>query len=167
MHSLSLWAGFVGAWLLVAGPIWQAVVELRGEEFERERFTAAMDVVPPRQPVSSWWWLLPPLHFVVNRRSKERWQDQIVAAMSDSDAEALSSFMAKVRGWMLVGTGGLLIAVKETYELVEGHEWPTWVFWVLVVVMTLGAASQAAFQSAQDERAAAKRRAAAEPAPAQ
>ena len=33
------------------------------------------------------------------------------------------------------GGGAFLIALKENYELVEGHEWPTALFWVLVVVM--------------------------------
>ena len=160
MHDLILWAGFVGAWLLVAGPIWQAVVELRDETFEREKYTAAMEVIPPRERVSPWWWLLPPLHFLLNQRSKGRWQDQIMAALPDEDYEALNSFMAKVRGWMLVGGGGLLIATKETYELVEGHEWPIGIFWVLIVVMVMAAASQAALQSARDDRAAEKRRAA-------
>ena len=159
MHSLILWAGFLGAWLLVAGPVWQAVVELRNEEFEREKFTAVVGAVPPPEPVSPWWWLVPPLHFFLNRRSKGQWQDQVVAAMPDEDFEALNSFMAKVRGWMLVGAGGLLIATKETYELVEGHDWPIWLFWVLVVAMAMAATSQAAFQSARDERAAEKRRA--------
>jgi hypothetical protein len=159
VHGLILWAGFVGAWLLVAGPIWQAVVELRDEDFEREKYTAAMDVVPPREQVSTWWWLVPPLHFVLNQRSKGRWQDDIMAALPDEDYEALSSFMSKVRGWMLVGGGGLLIATKETYELVEGNEWPTGIFWVLIVVMALAAASQAAFQVARADRAAEQRRA--------
>ena len=159
MHSLILWAGFAGAWLLVAGPIWQAVVELRDEEFERERFTALVDAVPPPEPLSSWWWLAPPLHLYLSRRSKARWQDQVVAAMPDEDVAALNSFMAKVRGWMLVGAGGLLIAIKETYELVEGSEWPLWLFWVLIVVMSMMAASQAALQSARDDRAAEQRRA--------
>ena len=42
--------------------------------------------------------------------------------------------MSKARGWLLVGTGGLLIASQETW-LVEGHEWPTELFWVLVFGM--------------------------------
>ena len=41
----------------------------------------------------------------------------------------------KATAWLYVAGGAFLIALKETYELVEGHEWPTAVFWVLVVVM--------------------------------
>ena len=30
-----------------------------------------------------------------------------------------------------------LIAVKETWELVDAFHWPVWVFWVLFVVMPI------------------------------
>ncbi len=43
--------------------------------------------------------------------------------------------MTKAIGWLLVGLGGLLLAVKETWELTEHYEWPVAVFWILVVVM--------------------------------
>jgi hypothetical protein len=133
--ELILWAGFLGAWLLVAGPLHQARVELAEEEFERERFEDVVSVVGPPQPVSPWWWLLPPVRVYLGRRAKDRWDRQVWLRLPDEDFEALSSFMSKARGWLLVGAGGLLIATKETWELVEGHEWPHWLFWVLVVGM--------------------------------
>jgi hypothetical protein len=152
VHELILWAGFFGAWLLVAGPVWQAVVELRDEEFEREKFTAVVDVVPPPQPVSDWWWLIPPLRLYLGQRSKDRFQKEVLFALPDEDYEALNSFMAKARGWMFVGTGGLLILSKETWELVEGHEWDTWAFWVLFAGMALLAVANAAYQAARQGR---------------
>ena len=160
MHELILWAGFLGAWLLVAGPVWQAVTELAEEEFERERFHDVMHDVPPPDPVSYWWWLLPPVHLYLSRRSKERFQNQVLLALPDEDYAALNSFMAKARGWMFVGTGGLLILSKETWELVEGHEWDTWIFWVLFVGMALLAVGNAAYQSALQGRQAEERLAA-------
>ena len=135
MEQLILWAGFLGAWLLVAGALHQARVELAEEEFERERFEEAVDVVGPPERVSPWWWLLPPLRLYLGHRAKERWDRQVWLTLPDEDFDALSSFMSKARGWLLVGTGGLLIASKETWELVEGHEWPTGLFWVLVFGM--------------------------------
>src|SRR6478609_8551901 len=113
--ELILWAGFLGAWLLVAGPVWQAVVELGNEEFERARFTSAVDSVPPPERVSSWWWLLPPLGLYLSSRSHTRFQHQVLLALPDEEYDAFSSFMAKARGWMLVGLGGLLILSKETW----------------------------------------------------
>lgn len=38
---------------------------------------------------------------------------------------------------MLVGLGAWPIALKETYELGEHYEWPLFVYWSLVVAMSL------------------------------
>jgi hypothetical protein len=135
VEELILWAGFLGAWLLLAGPLHQARVELAEEAFEREKFEEVANVLGPPTHVSPWWWLLPPVRLYLGHRAKEEWDRQIWLALPDEDFEALSSFMSKARGWMLVGAGGFLIATKETYELVEGHEWPLWVFWALIVAM--------------------------------
>ena len=41
--------GFVGGWLLVAGPVWQAAIELREEEIDQEAIEAVKSTiaVPP------------------------------------------------------------------------------------------------------------------------
>ena len=36
MHELILWSGFFGAWLLVAGPLYQAALELSEEDISRD-----------------------------------------------------------------------------------------------------------------------------------
>jgi hypothetical protein len=41
MHTVILWSGFLGAWLLVAGPIYQAVLELEAEGMETDRIRVA------------------------------------------------------------------------------------------------------------------------------
>ena len=69
---LILWAGFAGAWLLVAGPLHQARVELAEEDLERERFTDAMTEVGPPPRTSAWWWLLPPLRLWIGHRRRDR-----------------------------------------------------------------------------------------------
>ena len=53
-------AGFVGAWLLVAGPLLQGAIELRDEEMDREGFEKVKGDVEYPQPISRWWWLLAP-----------------------------------------------------------------------------------------------------------
>jgi hypothetical protein len=157
VHELILWAGFLGAWLLVAGPLHQARVELAEEEFERERFQEVVDVVGPPTRVSSWWWLLPPLRLYLGRRAKDRWDRQVWLALPDEDFEVLSSFMSKARGWLLVGTGGLLIATKETWELVEAHERPQWLFWVLIAGMAGVCVAYTVAQAAREVGVAKKR----------
>jgi hypothetical protein len=137
LGQLTLWAGFLGAWLLVAGPLHQARIELQEEELERDRFVSAFEQAGPQPKTSIWWWLLPPLRLYIGHRRKERWQREVWMKLPPEDFEALANFMGKARGWLLVGAGASLIGVKETYELVEGYEWPTWLFWVLLVLMAL------------------------------
>jgi hypothetical protein len=157
MEQLILWAGFLGAWLLVAGPLHQARVELAEEEFERERFVSVAKQVGQPERLSAWWWLLPPLRLYLGHRARERWERQAWLVMPDEDFEALTSFMSKARGWLLVGGGGFLIASKETWELVQGHEWPAWLFWLLVVVMVGVCVGYTVLQAAREVGVASKR----------
>lgn len=157
MHELILWCGFAGAWLLVAGPVYQAVLELRDEDIARDRIAATAHEIGPLEPVSPWWWLLPPVAYWLNKRRRDRFQRQVLGRLSDEDFEAFVSFVNKAQGWLLVGLGGLLIAAKETWELVEGHEWETWVFWLLVVLMAGLSVGHAAARSARERAVVAAR----------
>lgn len=157
MHELILWCGFLGAWLLVAGPIYQAVLELRDEDIERDRIAAVADQVDRPKPMSPWWWLIPPAAFFISRARRDRYRDAVMTRLSDEDFAAFVSFTNKAAGWLIVGAGGSLIAAKETWELVEGLEWATWVFWALVVVMLLLSAGHAAARSARERDLLARR----------
>jgi hypothetical protein len=46
----------------VAGPVYQAYLELQEQQFERERFTEVGSHVPAPPRVSGWW-LLPPVKY--------------------------------------------------------------------------------------------------------
>jgi len=157
MHELILWCGFLGAWLLVAGPIYQAVLELRDEDVERDRIAEVAHTVGRPTPISPWWWLLPPAAYFINKARSDRYRREVMARLSDEDFAAFLSFTNKAAGWLMVGAGGSLIAAKETWELVEGLEWATWVFWLLVVVMLLISAGHAAARSARERDLIAQR----------
>lgn len=152
MHDVILWCAFLGSWLLLAGPVYQAVIELRAEEIESERIREVTSGVPPPPRVSAWWWLLPPVRWVLIRRRREQHQDMMLDALSDEDYEALIRYLHKATGWIFVGAGGFLIAVAQTYELVEALEWPLAVFWVLLVTMTGLSIGNAAAREARTER---------------
>jgi hypothetical protein len=136
VEVLIAWSGFLGAWLLVAGPLLQAALELREEDIQSEQIEAASARLRAGHPeVSAWWWLLPPVHYWLQRRRSKRLREAVMRELSPDQLGGLVSFLNKATGWLFVAGGAALIAVKETWELTELQEWPHVVFWVLVVVM--------------------------------
>lgn len=138
MELFVLWCGFIGAWLLFAGPILQAALELKEEDIQRARLHTAKQQVQIPRNVSNWWWLLPPVKFFLEQRQSRKFHAEYFKILAPEDLESLISFVNKARGWLLVASGALLIAIKETYELGEELEWPHWVFWTIIVVFILG-----------------------------
>jgi hypothetical protein len=142
------WCAFLGGWLLFAGPVYQAALELDEQHIDQEdvHAVAASVVQPP--PVSAWWWLIPPVGYLLSRRRSDRYRKAVMAAMSTEQMKQFLAFVNKATGWLMVAGGALLIAAKETWILVDHYEWPVWVFWGLAVVMaTLGALYTAARMS--------------------
>jgi hypothetical protein len=129
-------ASFFGAWLLVAGPIFQSSIELRDQDIEVDRIRDVRKNMPPQPRVSIWWWLFPPAHLYLSHKVGDDYKKQYLNALDDDDVEALVDFRSKSIGWMMVAGGGLLLAVKETYELQSHFELPIWVFWTALVVMS-------------------------------
>jgi hypothetical protein len=127
------WCGFVGAWLLVAGPVYQAALELREQDIAHEEMQAAVASVPQPPPLSPWWWLLPPVGYVLARRRSTRYREQMLNSLNPQQVEAMVQYINKATGWLLVGLGGSLIAIKETWELSERYEWSVGVFAGLTV----------------------------------
>jgi hypothetical protein len=121
----------------VAGPVYQAAIELQEEEVDREALLATKDSVPRPKPLSGWWWLLPPVAFVKQQRLSNDYRQAVMHAVPDEVMKQFVQFSDKAMGWLLVAAGAFLISVKETWELRELQEWPVAVFWVLLVVMLL------------------------------
>jgi hypothetical protein len=143
VESLIAWCGFAGAWLLFGGPVYQAALELQEQDIERDRMAELGEMVEGPPPVSRWWWLLPPVWYALERRRRKRWRNAVLAAMAPSELAALVNYVDKATAWLFVGLGGLLIATKETWELVEHYEWPVYVFWIVVAAMLVIASANA------------------------
>ena len=135
MGVFTLWCGFFGAWLLVAGPVYQAALELLEQDFERDEFERVASSVPRPEHVSAWWWLLPPVAYWIRRRRNDAYQHAVLAVMTPEQVGSAVSYIDKAFGWILVGLGGLFIAVKETWDLSEHYEWPAGVCWAIIAVM--------------------------------
>ncbi|MDM7884966.1 hypothetical protein QUG92_07590 [Curtobacterium sp. RHCKG23] len=134
METFIAWSGFLGAWLLVAGPLYQGVLELREEDADQAGADPGSPVAPPPPP-SPWWWFLPPVMLVLRRRRSIAYHRTVLAVLSPQQREHRERFIRKATGWFVVAIGGTFIAVKETWELVEHHEWHPAVFVLVLVVM--------------------------------
>ena len=148
MHGFILWCGFFGAWLLVAGPVYQAALELDEEQTARDAIESAKATLSPTPRPSAWWWLIPPVGWWKNRQRSREQRVTVMESLSAAQLSGLARFMNKATGWLYVALGALLIAVKESWELVEYNEWPSWLFWVLVVLMPVFAAVNTAARMA-------------------
>ena len=137
MPHVIAWCGFLGAWLLVAGPLDQAVREVEDNEFERDAITEATSQVEEPPQVSGWCLLLPPVWWWLRKRREDQYRHAVAEAMDDRDLLAFLNVRDVISGWAYVAAGASLIAVKETWELHEAYEWPEWTFWALVVAMLL------------------------------
>ena len=122
MDAFLMGCRFVGAWLLVAGPMYQAGLELEAEDIEFVRIHRIMkELAPP--PISPLWWLLPPVKLVLSRIAFYRYRNRLVERLSAADLAAMWRFSNKATGWLLVAGGGLLMAISQTRELVERFGW--------------------------------------------
>ncbi|WP_394940172.1 hypothetical protein [Psychromicrobium sp. YIM B11713] len=137
MELFIAFVGFVGGWLLVAGPVFQAATELREHEAAGKRFMPTQPMPDAPKRVSAWWWFLPPVKIILERRRGAEYRKFYFGLLSADDARLMVSYINKATGWITVGAGAFLIAVKETFELTEELHTPGWVFWVIVVVPPL------------------------------
>lgn len=136
MELFFLYCGFFGSWLLFAGPIFQAALELKDEDIERDRIHEVAKEVSVIQHVSPWWWLFPPIKLYLESVQRRRWQKEYFSLMLPEDREAFVSFTSKARGWLFVAGGALLIAFKGTWDLGDKLEWSHGLIFSVIILCT-------------------------------
>jgi hypothetical protein len=127
----------------VAGPVWQAAIELQEEELDQEAIEAAKKSSRVARRASPWWWLLPPVAYIKEFRRSQENRRAFRDALPPDQLKQTMSFLNKANGWLVVALGAFLLAVKETWDLVALAHWPVWIFWVLVVVIPIVAVANA------------------------
>jgi hypothetical protein len=127
------WVTFAGAWLLVAGPLWQGTIELTELDLDREGIQGKAAAVRTRP--SAWWWLLPPVMYVLYRRWYKAAQQDMLAQLTETQREQMTRFQSKATGWFTVAAGAALLATGDTWHIVQQYGWPMWLFWLLIAVM--------------------------------
>ncbi len=158
MNQVIAWAGFLGAWLLVAGPLYQGALELEEEEVDREGIEASTARIARPDPPSSWWWLLPPVMYLIRRHRGNAFRRAAVAQLSQVQRAQFTSFINKATGWFTVALGAALLAAEQTWQVVERYRWPVWLFWVLLIVMLGGSVLNTALRMIPGRTAGSGRR---------
>ena len=121
---ITAWCGFVGAWLLVAGAIYQAAIDLSEVKVDSAMIRAAANTIPAATKVSPWWWLLPPVAYVMTTNRQRAWRLQIMASLTPEKRAEFLTYSNAALGWFVVGAGAALIGFQEAAELAEIMEWP-------------------------------------------
>jgi hypothetical protein len=155
MNEAIAWVGFLGAWLLVAGPLYQGALELREEEVDREGIEATTARVPRPDPPSPWWWLLPPVMYLIRRHRGNAFRQAAIAQLTQAQRDQFTSFVNKATGWFTVALGAALLAVDQTWQIIDRHHWPVWLFWLLIIVMAGVSVLNTAARMSHDARTAA------------
>jgi len=135
METFILWIGFIGAWLIFAGALRQATLELQNEDIEIDRIREASSKIPRPAPTSKWLLLVFPIKLYIDFKRGKEHQRQISALLTSDDVKSLTSLRNKAIGWMSVAGGGFCIALKETYELGHHQEWGGGILLGLVIFM--------------------------------
>ena len=134
MEYVIAWSGFIGGWLLVAGPMYQGGLELNAESSNFDAFHPSEAVRGARSEVSPWWWLLPPVAVIKLKQEGARHRREFMNSLTPQQIATLVSFSNKATGWFIVAAGAFFIAVKETWHLCHLNHWPAWVYAPIVVI---------------------------------
>jgi hypothetical protein len=154
MNQVIGWAGCLGAWLLVAGPLYQGALELREEDIDREEIEASTARIPRPDSPSPWWWLLPPVMYLLRRRRGNAFRRAALAQLTQAQRDQFTAFINKATGWFTVAAGAALLAAEQTWQVIERHHWQGWLFWPLVAVLLGGCVLNTALRMIRDDRAA-------------
>jgi hypothetical protein len=135
MNLVIAWAGFLGAWLLMAGPLYQGALELLEEDIDREGIDASIARIPRPDPPSPWWWLVPPVMYLIRRHRGRAFRRAALAQLTRAQRDQAGSFINKAAGWFTVALGAALLAAAQTWQVINRLRWPAWLFWILIIVM--------------------------------
>lgn len=136
MQTLVVWIEFIGSWLLFAGPIYQAALELQDEDIELRRLMAAQSKIPKPTYASVWWWFFPPVKIYLDSTSRRDYRTNYIKSLSEQDIQALVSFKSKATAWLYVALGGYCLTIRATYELCHYYRWGNLGLLLLILFMT-------------------------------
>jgi hypothetical protein len=122
-----------------------------------EKIKLLDDLAPPARQ-SGWSWVLFPVKLVLEHRRVTTYRAACIAALTVDDLEAMLALRNAATGWIFVAAGGLLLAVKETFQCCGILHLRLAVFIAVTVGMACGCALAAAVHLSLADRAVARKR---------
>ncbi len=92
---------------------------------------------------------------VLRRRRSRAYRRTVPARLIPEQRADGAGFLHEAAGWFVIATGGTLIAVTETGELIEHYEWAAPVFPLVVATAFLLSRGSSVFVVARRREAAA------------
>lgn len=126
---------FIGAWLLFAGPIYQAALELQDEDIEIDRVKLTGAKIKKAAQVSLWWWLLPPAKIYMERKRSHKYWTRYIKTLPSNEVEALVSYRSKANAWLFITVGGFFIAISQSYSLAKEEDWNNYLLALIIIFM--------------------------------
>lgn len=129
----------IGDWLLFAGPLLQAAIELREEAdgwddvHKHLREAVKSDDWPKR--VSFLWWLLPPVKIHLERKRSDKAQSIISRELSEDELKMFRVFGLKARAWVIVSGGAWLMALATSYQVLSQDFGFSLISWLISMIL--------------------------------
>lgn len=126
MSTIITCCGLFGVWLLFAGPVYQAALELRDHNMAYDHIATVRKSIVRKH--TSWlWWLVPPVRMWLERRRSRAFAHAFLVALPNEHVGPLLAYLDKAAAWMFVAGGALLLAIKDTLVWVRSEGWPMWI----------------------------------------
>jgi hypothetical protein len=135
--ALGTCLGVAGAWLLFAGPVYQAGLDLEAESTEVDRIRARLTTQGPTSRISRWWWLFPPMRIILITRRRKSLLAASRTALDANESRVLRGYVRAAQGWLLVGLGAWLLMVREVLTAAEASDWPSLATWAALAAATV------------------------------
>lgn len=94
----------------------------------------------------------PGRHDLIRRHRGNAFRQAALAQLTQTQREQFTSFINKAVGWFTVAVGAFLLAVEQTWQVIDRYRWPVWLFWLLIVVMLGASVLNTALRMIHDER---------------
>jgi len=92
--------------------------------------------------------------YLLRRRHGNAFRQAAVAQLTQAQRDQFTTFINKATGWFTVAVGAALLAAEQTWQVIERHHWPGWLFWPLAAVLLGACVLNTALRMIRDDRAA-------------